>query len=468
MYAYNPSYRKRWLLPFLLAAGCWSCKKFVQLPPPDTQLDAALLYSNDQTATDAMMGIYSNALKNAGYFLNGGNSLYPGLSSDEFTGTIAAPQVDVFVSNTIPSDNTFITTLYATAYADIYDANSMLWHLQEASGLTAGMKDQLRGEALCLRALIYFHLADLFGALPLITSPDYEISAIAPRSSVDSVYRQVQSDLLTADSLLDTDYTVSPAYPSARTRPNKWAVRALEARLYLYQGDWQAAEAAATAVIDAGLYRLEPSLDSVFLITSREAIWQLQPVNAAMNSAEGYWFVPADGSSIRPAYTLTKFLLNAFAAGDRRRTIWTGTRTVSGIVYTYPFKYKVRTGIYPCKEGNTVLRLAETYLIRAEARARENKLSEAIADLNIIRSRAGIDDLATTLTQAQVLMAVYQERRVELFAEWGHRWSDLKRTGQAAVVLGTEKSQWDPDAALYPIPLMELQRNPHEWQNPGY
>jgi starch-binding outer membrane protein, SusD/RagB family len=143
-------------------------------------------------------------------------------------------------------------------------------------------------------------------------------------------------------------------------------------------------------------------------------------------------------------------------------------KSINGVVYAYPYKYKVRTGVYPYTEYNMVLRLAELYLIRAEARAQQGKLSEAITDLNRIRSRAGLSGLAPTLTQAQVLAAVVQERRIELLAEWGHRWSDLRRTGQADAVLETEKPGWQPGDAYYPIPLSELQRNPNMVQNPGY
>ena len=116
-----------------------------------------------------------------------------------------------------------------------------------------------------------------------------------------------------------------------------------------------------------------------------------------------------------------------------------------------------------------VLRLAEQYLIRAEARAQQNtNLTGAIDDLNIIRERAGIPDLLTSLDQPQVLSAVAHERQTELFAEWAHRWLDLKRRDQADVVLSAIKSTWKPTAILYPIPVTELQSDPNLVQNAGY
>src|SRR5258708_34214241 len=119
-----------------------------------------------------------------------------------------------------------------------------------------------------------------------------------------------------------------------------------------------------------------------------------------------------------------------------------------------------------------VLRLAEQYLIRAEAEARQGKLIEALADIDIIRQRAGLLSISTIIpavTLDNVLAAIEQERKVELFTEWGHRWFDLKRWNKADVVLQPLKPSWAPTAVLYPIPSLELINNPNmSPQNPGY
>jgi len=112
--------------------------------------------------------------------------------------------------------------------------------------------------------------------------------------------------------------------------------------------------------------------------------------------------------------------------------------------------------------------LAEQYLIRAEARAEKNNLNGAIDDLNMIRERAGLSPLLPSSDQSQVLAAVAQERRIELFAEWGHRWLDIKRTKTADQILGPIKSLWKSTAQLYPIPTLEIQTDPNLKQNPGY
>ena len=116
-----------------------------------------------------------------------------------------------------------------------------------------------------------------------------------------------------------------------------------------------------------------------------------------------------------------------------------------------------------------VLRLAEQYLIRAEARAEQNNLTGAVADLNIIRNRAGLPN-TTAVTQGDILTAIMHERQVELFSEWGHRFFDLKRTGQANTVLGAiaSKQPWNTNQLLYPIPVSETTNDAFLQQNPGY
>ncbi len=159
-------------------------------------------------------------------------------------------------------------------------------------------------------------------------------------------------------------------------------------------------------------------------------------------------------------------MLNAFEPGDLRKAKWLNSTVIGGQIYFYPFKYKIRSG-RPVTEYYMVLRLAEQYLIRAEAEAKLNDLSDAIADLNIVRSRAGLPNTSAT-TQAQLLAAIKHERQVELFCEWGSRWFDLKRTGDIDAVLGAEKTGWSSTDSLYPIPFSEIQANPFLTQNTGY
>ena len=459
--------KKHFFLSILLLTGFCSCKKFVQVPPPGNQLESGTIFSNDQGAVDAMMGVYSRAMATSGYLLNGGVSVFTGLSADEISPTTYLAVTAAFYENALASNNSAVGTLYSSSYNSIYNATMVLENLAISPGITDSTRKRLSGEAKFVRAALFFYLVNLFGEVPLTTSTDYEKNAVVVRATVPEVYQQIISDLLSAQNLLPVTYATTKDYPADRTRPNKWAVTALLARVYLYMQRWADAEAAASAVIVSGSYRLE-GLDSVFLSTSQESILQLQPVSGIMNTAEGNFFLPPDDPQTPPAYALTSFLAAAFESGDGRKQHWTGTKMIGGTAWTYPAKYKIRTGGYPYSEYETVIRLAEQYLIRAEARAEQGNFQTAIDDLNTIRYRAGLPALSIPLTQTEVLAAVARERRVELFTEFGHRWLDLKRTGNADAILAQEKKTWQPYAALYPIPLHDLQLNSALTQNAGY
>src|SRR5699024_9452423 len=122
-------------------------------------------------------------------------------------------------------------------------------------------------------------------------------------------------------------------------------------------------------------------------------------------------------------------------------------------------------------EFSMVMRLAEQYLIRSEARTQLGKLTGAIADLDKIRKRANLDliiNLKPSIDKGTLLDSIQVERQRELFSEWGHRWLDLKRTGTVSEVLSTKKSFWEDTDALYPIPEEERSKNPNLTQNIGY
>ena len=137
-----------------------------------------------------------------------------------------------------------------------------------------------------------------------------------------------------------------------------------------------------------------------------------------------------------------------------------------GVQYPIPNKYKSSA---PGTERYNLFRLAELYLVRAEASAQMEDIASAVTDINVLRSRAGLLPISDAISKVECLQAIAHERQVELFAETGHRWLDLKRTGQLDAVLQPLKSAtWAPHAALFPIPLADLQNNPQLEQNPGY
>lgn len=449
----------------LLLAAC-SCKKVIHTPVPSNDMDAASVYSSDAGAEAAMIGFYNQAMDNTQGILNGSISLYGGLSADELACTFPFLPEDSFYINRLTPSNVLSSNLFSSAYNLIYGLNSIIEGVSRTGQVSSAERIRLFGEAKFLRSLLYFHLIQLYGGVPLVTGTQYTVNAWLPRATADSLYGQLIADLKEAQQGLPVDYITHAGYEGDRTRPVQASATALLARIYCYRKAWALAAQAATAVIDDGRYRLEPGLDSVFLSTSREAIWQLQPVHDTMATADAKALLPFGPLRFLYFY-LTPQLLGGFEPGDQRRLHWTATTAMGGKPYVYAYKYKL-AGYHAgqATEYEMVLRLAEQYLIRAEARAQLGDLTGALADLNRIRQRAALP-ASQAGDQATILSAILAERRVELFTEWGHRWFDLKRLGQADAVLGT-KPGWRSTDTLYPIPVYEVLGNPNIEQNPGY
>lgn len=452
------------IAPLLLITP--SCEDFVDIDPPITEVISETVYSDDQTAIAAVRGIYAELM--LGSFARGGLTsvtVLNGLSADELLDFTGLNEQTQFVGNNLNANNSIISSLWTEGYTIIYYANSVLNGLNNSTGVTGPVKSQLEGEALFIRAFFHFYLTNLYGGIPLITSTDFRVNTAVTRDPQSDVYQQIIEDLLRAQELLSADYSFSDG---ERVQPNRFAVSALLARVYLYLGDWSNAEIQASSVIDnSGLFELESDLNNVFLANSTEAIWQLRPVIPGRNTAEAEIFINPSGT-VPFNLALANELANAFESGDERRSNWVDTVMANGTVYHHPYKYKVNLPDEPLTEYSMVLRLAEQYLIRAEARAQQGNIGDAQQDLNVIRNRAGLDN-TTASDQASLLPAIEQERRVELFAEWGHRWLDLKRTDRVNVILpNLPIKDWQPTDGLYPIPLTEREVNDNLTQNDGY
>ncbi len=457
------------------------CKKLVEVKAPVTSLTSENVYTNDATAAAVLTGLYSKI--SSGSWASPdltGISLKSGLSADELAlfggSTNSNPGLIAFYTNTVTT-NTYQTSFWETFYNYLETINVAIEGLAKSTVLTPQVNIQLEGEAKFMRAFCYFYLANLYGDIPLAITSDYRINAALSRTPKDQVYQQIIADLKDAQTLLIDGYVGANAQSNTleRVRPNKWAATALLARVYLYTGDWANAETQATAVINKStLYGLN-TLSSAFLKNNNEAIWQLQPVNAGWNTEDAKVYIlpstgPNTGFNSYPVY-LSSQLLNTFEIGDQRKVVWVGSVTVGSNTFGYPYKYKSATSGASVTEYLMVLRLAEQYLIRAEARAQLNNIGGAQSDLNTIRTRAGLPS-TTASTQPTLLSAILHERQVELFTEWASRWFDLKRTNTINAVMGQVCTQkggtWSPNWALYPLPLYDIQQNPNLTQNAGY
>ena len=488
-------------LPWALVLFFSSCKKFVDSDTPENQLTAATVFTTDPTALGAMTGLYSSMTTNT-VFLTA-YSCMPALSADELQNYATDAQTVQLYSNSISLSSNTTDNLWTRAYPLIYMANAAIQGVQQSRTLSTAVANQVLGEAEFMRAFYSFNLVNEFGGVPLVTNTNYVTNESISRSTVPEVYAQIVSDLQDAQSRLTDNYLDGTnSVTNNRIRPNKGAAEALLARTYLYTGNWAAADSLATIVINnTGQYSLD-SLNSVFLANSTEAIFQLQPAGiGGLNTPEGYWYIlsgdPASFSTATQGKiaTISSGLLNAFEPGDNRQADWVGSytdnTTTPATTYYFPYKYKIGSyGNASVTEYSMVLRLAEQYLIRAEAEIEQGQTAAGIADLNVLRSRARgaatlaipnpLPPLSAGLSQSDAMAALVQERRIELFSEFGHRWYDLKRlpglsnpSGSLAdevmpAATAAKGGTWNDEWELYPVPLTDMEADPKLVQNPGY
>ncbi|MBN9351990.1 MAG: RagB/SusD family nutrient uptake outer membrane protein [Chitinophagaceae bacterium] len=445
---------------FLLA----SCAKFVDVGAPTTKIGVKEAYQSDATATSAIVGLYNNSY--IGYLTIYFTGLL-GCSADDIKYATASTSYLEFTNNAITSGNpNNANYLWADTYSEILQSNLAITNLNASNALTPAVKNQLLGEAKTWRAFMYFYLVNMYGNVPLELTTDNDINGHMSRTSSDSVWAQIITDLKDAVNLL------SPDYPTAqRARINKYTAMALLAKAYLYTKDWKDAAQTAGDIINSGIYSLSADLNTSFNNTSNEIIWQIATTTGI--SVFGSNFLAPKGSL--PAYIMYDTLYHSFEANDLRKQDWTMSDTIGSTPYYYVYKYKDRAGTG--NEYNVVFRLAEQYFIRAEARAEQNEIADAVSDINVIRNRAGLSSISDNISRDSALMAVEQQRKFELFGEWGNRWFDLKRTPsvsgtsgltRADDILSIMKSTWKHTSVFYPIPASQITINTQLTQNDGY
>ncbi len=426
-----------------------SCKKFLE-ETPNNALPTDKSITDAGTARAAITGAY-DAVQNY-YAAN-----YPTLgtiTADNvvFNGTLSQYlQLD---QNAIPPDNVTTVAAYQGIYKAINSANSVITYVPEVSDplLTAAEKNKVLGEAYFIRALGYFDLGRGWGGVQLQLKPTTDLASTKgiKRSSLQQTYDQVLTDLTQAESLLPEDATT-------RNRAQKSTARALRARLHLYRKEWTQAETYATQVIGNTKYALATPYKTFFTAPfgTTESIFELTFSANDKNSFWNLWY-PSSASgqfTLKPSAPFVTKITNPAIGGTRNALVAGTGNNVYGALYNTS-----ATSTDP----SYVIRLAEMYLIRAEARAQQNNLTGALADLNVIRARAGVP-ASTAATQADLLLAIEEENSLE-FAFEAHRWFDLVRTGRTGAVLGiTNQNFW-----LFPIPLSDVLSDPDVTQNPGY
>ena len=427
------------LLAVLAASGCDS---LLDTEPP-SQLTSTTAIEDANGARNALRGAYA-ALTSGSYY--GGDFIFFGdLLADNTTHTGTFTSFSEADNHAVLANNGSVEGMYEAMYFGIGVANQILARVPEVPDLSEAERNEILGEAHFLRALHYHNLVRLWGGVPVVTTPLESVDAASQvtRQSVDEVYAQILGDLQAAERLVTATGQTKQA--------SVGAVKALLARVHLARGEWALAQQRADEVL-AMPYGLAASYGSLFTVDAEtpEAVFSVDFTTQDFNNF-GYYFKTR--REIRP----TPDLYEAYDATDARRA-WSIQSGFGGRLTGD--KFKTTTG----GEDIHVIRLAEVILIRAEALARQDQLADAVTAVNRIRTRAGVAPLVLgtdVTTQADVLAAIWKERRLE-FAFEGDRWTDLLRTGRASEVLGIQACQ-----TLLPIPEREINVAPGLRQNPG-
>jgi len=449
-----------------------SCKKQLDIKPQnDVEADQAIKNSKDvegvligaYTAA-ALRGIYGGRLMSTTDFLgDDGDFSYFG-SFSEYT---------ELSNKTITVNNAFVEGVWNSGYNTINVCNTVLANINLVD-TAKGKKVRVQAEAKFLRGMTYFDLVRIFGkawndgtpssnpGVPIVLTPTTTIAGIqkVKRNTVAEVYAQAIADLQEAEANLVVGRSTYASSSAAST---------VLARIYLTQENFVLAETEASKVINSGDFTLVPKFVDEFQVppqathvfNTSEDIFAIQMSSQSGFNALNEVFAASNFGG-RGETVINQQHFDRYEEGDDRANEFTDS---GGDTFTSKFN-----NLY----GNILLmRLAEVYLIRAEARLRKPSadLTGAAADINVVRNRAKLDN--TTATDFDGLFAaVKQERRVELAFE-GFRLNDLKRYHESVILHDddgnvTDTYVWNSPKLIFPIPKRERDANPNLTQNEGY
>lgn len=459
----------------LLVAGLVSvfsaCSVLDQLP--QAEVAESIAVTNKKGANAALAGLY-NQLQDGNYY--GRNFQLMGDVASDISQSVGTwdfyREMDTYVTAPANREN---AALWTRGYRAINIANTLIANVPNLADLTAAEKNALLGQAYFLRGLVYFDLTrvyagvpDVVGTLgiPIVLTPSKTVdeTLYPSRPTLKASYDQIESDLVKSLDLLPEAYASDI---TTRAQAVKGTAKALLSRLYLYLKQPAKVLQYANEVIADPKYVLQTSYESIFSGKfTAESIFELN-FGSTDQSGMRNWYFPSSLGGRGDIAIHESFYQELIAnPKDVRGKMLARDNTVN--VY-YSTKYQ--------KPGNIdnahIIRIAEIYLNRAEARAQSGDLPGALADLNKIRNRAGVESLTVTGVQP-TLEAIWQERKLELAFE-GHRFFDLVRTNQALTKLVQVSRKNGPPVTLsnvgrqiFPIPLADIDSNKKLVQNDGY
>ncbi|HWL00637.1 MAG TPA: RagB/SusD family nutrient uptake outer membrane protein [Parapedobacter sp.] len=455
---------------------------------PESSTTTDLLYQTDSDFEDAVNAVYTALQTQYGDFW-----IFADVPGEDVTQEVVKNDpwylADVFAMQ----DNTpVLATTWSNYYVAITRANLVLHHITELDEEALRQRDRHIGEARFLRALAYFDLVRIFGAVPKVTAPLTTQEAYTlPRQSVEQIYNDVIIPDLTAAAGM-----LPPSHGGADLgRATSGAAKALLGRVHLTLGDFGRAEEMLAEVTTMG-YALLPDYNDLFDYSKNEHhseyIFDIEYEESLGNQGSIFThrFMPnssamADhygirGGELAETFSPTPVLRALFEPDDKRRDVTVGTpggftnsqgefvRLPAATSQNYTLKYVTPVNVVGDSRANwKVIRYADVLLMYAEALNENGKTVAAIEQLNQVRQRAGLSPAATG-SRDEVRELIYRERRLELSFE-GHRWFDLVRTGRAFETMQSAGMQ--SFMTLFPVPLSQVQiiNNPEIFpQNPGY
>jgi hypothetical protein len=468
---------KIWLLIVPVFAVLFSCTEKLEIKPKQS-IDAGVALSTPENIKTTMVGAYLQASSSSifGSTFNEYSELYASTGDLRFLGTYQQPRE--FITKEATTTNSYVASSWIQAYQLINTCNTLLQD-DVLAILDVGDAETIKGEALFLRGWVMFEMTRLFGlpyeagqansqpGIPIVLTPTSDVADAIPvaRNTVAECYTRAIEDLTMARDLLPGENDI---YATS------FAASAVLARLYLQMGNYNAAATEANKVIQNGTFNLTSTPLRAFNNTenSTEDIFAIQKNATSETSWLAVMYASLSGAG-RGDYEIQQVFLDRFSPSDLRGMYQSNTQpgyTIDNITMMY---YKgVGTilndgGINTSKWGNyyrniSLIRLAEMYLIRAEANFEDPGAdigpNSPTQDINVIRERANAPLHAGPVTRAQIR----EERYLELCWE-GHRLHDLKRWK-----MNIGSYAYDAGNLILPIPFREMEVNELLEQNSWY
>lgn len=470
------------ILLFVVAASFNACYDELD-QQPNNSFSPDTYYQNITDFENAMRGVYSG-FYGGGYY--GGSFLTrPDIMSDNVILAQLGRRSNQFFNEWRYEPNSAWDMMYSP-YVVTNRANLIINQIDNISD--GSEKDNFLGEARAARALALFDMLRVYCeaptqtdpstslGMPIITSSD-DPAIQVPRPTLAESYNYVIQELEAAKSLVNVDNGVG--------RLNKNAVNALLSRVYLYNGDYSEAIAAANAVTTP--IASIANFPGVWTDSNEDGVvFKLDQDRVLDGIGIGIDWSQSVGGTVRPEYVIAFDFFNMYQTNDVRKNAYTFIGADSGgNIYNAIKKMLGEAGQNNGVVDAKVIRAAEVYLNKAEAYMMLPSPNEAAAleALDMVRLNRYSGFTGGTETGAALLDAIKLERRLELFAE-GHRFFDVKRWGEA-IERNTEFGEFfdgtgTPVPAEFatlpatshrfnlPIPQREINIYPSFQQNPGY